>query len=177
MPVQRFETKRVEIEAIKFDGANFDELAEWTGGFQRPTKNEYEHTDITAEIWDFLHRSWIGVKDGQWIVRGAKGEFYPCDDETFHWKYTEIKSSTETDIDDAQDAIRHTIAGIRSDASDQLLYDKGRISTLEDESRVLEDSREPVAVTDKQQAAQEESEGGTVPKEDFERNWKNANSQ
>jgi hypothetical protein len=24
-----------------------------------------------------LHTTWVGVKTGQWIVRGVKGEFYP----------------------------------------------------------------------------------------------------
>jgi hypothetical protein len=89
--VKRFRTKIVEIEALRWEGDNLDEMKEWTGGNFR----DYPGPDgfgITAEVFDFLHDTWIGVKTGQWIVRGAKGEHYPCDDETFHWKYEEVKS-------------------------------------------------------------------------------------
>lgn len=89
MPVKRFRTKIVEIEAVRWEGDNLDEMKEWTGGKFRefPLHDSF---GITAEVFDFLHDTWIGVKTGQWIVRGALGEFYPCDNETFFWKYEEI---------------------------------------------------------------------------------------
>lgn len=94
MPVQRFVTKIVEVEALRFTGSNLDELKQWTEGGFASRDDKFDDfgdpTDITAEVWDFLHQTWIGVKDGQWIVKGAKGEFYPCDDDTFHWKYEEV---------------------------------------------------------------------------------------
>lgn len=92
MAVQKFRTKIVEIEAVRFDGENYAELQEWTNDqfFHVVEEDRDEDPDIRGEVWDFLHSTWIGVKPGQWIVRGAKGEFYPCDDETFHWKYEEI---------------------------------------------------------------------------------------
>lgn len=37
--------------------------------------------DITAAVYDFLHETWVGVKDGQWIMRGTEGELYPCEDD------------------------------------------------------------------------------------------------
>jgi len=91
MAVQKFKTKIVEIEAIKFDGENYAELQEWTNDkFFHVVKEDRLDPDIIAEVWDFLHSTWIGVRRGQWIVKGARGEFYPCDDETFHWKYEEV---------------------------------------------------------------------------------------
>jgi len=93
MAVKRFRTKIVEIEAIQFDGENYAELQKWTDDkfFHVVEDDRGDDPDIRAEVFDVLHSTWIGVKVGQWIVRGAKGEFYPCDDETFHWKYEEIK--------------------------------------------------------------------------------------
>lgn len=90
--VQRFRTKIVEIEAVRFTGDNWVELSEWTTGQFAPVfpEDRMDDPDITAAVFDVLHATWIGVKPGQWIVRGAKREFYPCDDETFHWKYEEI---------------------------------------------------------------------------------------
>lgn len=88
---QRFRTKVVEIEATKWTGDNYEEMFKWTDGcFKKADLTKFTDPLITAEVWDFLHQTWIGVKNGQWIVRGAKGEFYPCDDETFHWKYEEV---------------------------------------------------------------------------------------
>lgn len=90
--VKRFRTRPVEIEAMQFTGDNFQELWDWTEGNFRRTRYTTlaKHDDFEGGVWDQLHHTWIYVKAGQWIVRGAKGEYYPCDDETFHWKYEEV---------------------------------------------------------------------------------------
>lgn len=87
--IQRFRTKIVEIDAVRFTGENFDELREWTQGYFLPATDLWSD-QFTGRVYDKLHATWIGVISGQWIVKGAKGEFYPCDDETFHWKYEEV---------------------------------------------------------------------------------------
>ena len=91
--VRTFQTKIVQIEAIQFDGDNFAELTQWTDGrFRKGKMSNSDGTEsaFVAQVYDDLHQTWINVAPGQWIVRGAKGEFYPCDDETFHWKYEEV---------------------------------------------------------------------------------------
>jgi hypothetical protein len=106
--VKRFRTKPVEIKAIQWTGDNLKDVQDFVGSrkvdenwtiinFQLAgTYGLWIHDDgsamreITGEVFDTLHHSWIGVKTGQWIVRGVKGEVYPCDDETFHWKYEEV---------------------------------------------------------------------------------------
>lgn len=91
--IKRFRTKVVEVNAMQFTGDNHADLAEWTGGFfdERTPRNDFGEDDgFTGEVYDDLHDTWINVSPGQWIVCGAKGEFYPCDDETFHWKYEEV---------------------------------------------------------------------------------------
>ena len=89
---KRFRTRPVEIEATQFTGDNWEEMAEWTGNqFTQSYQVGFADDEtFLACVFDFLHGTWIGVLPGQWIVRGAKGEFYPCDDETFHWKYEEV---------------------------------------------------------------------------------------
>jgi hypothetical protein len=94
----RFRTKRVEIEATQFTGENFEEMYDWTEYQFRPVELKVGERyvqlasgDITAEVFDKLHDTWVGVVAGQWIVRGAKGEYYPCDDETFFWKYEPVE--------------------------------------------------------------------------------------
>jgi hypothetical protein len=91
---QRFRTKIVEVEAVQWTGENLEELTSFTeGNFNELTIHDRancEDPEATAEVFDKLHSTWILVLPWQWIVRGAKGEFYPCDDETFHWKYEEV---------------------------------------------------------------------------------------
>lgn len=91
---KKFRTRIVEIEATRFTGDNWDEMFEWTENQFRygpaTPRLTHEGLSLTAEVFDKLHNAWIGVAPGQWIVRGVKGEYYPCDDETFHWKYEEI---------------------------------------------------------------------------------------
>ena len=89
--VKKFRTKPVEILAIKFDGFNYDEVNKFTENqfFEVDESDRGDDPDIIAEVLDVLHSTWIGVKAGQWIIQGQKGEFYPCDPETFDWKYEE----------------------------------------------------------------------------------------
>lgn len=96
MTVKRFVTRRVEINALQWTGDNFEEMFEWTdGSFKKADRTQRLDPAFTGEVWDFLHGTWIGVKDGQWIVKGVKGEYYPCDDATFHWKYEEVDAPLE----------------------------------------------------------------------------------
>lgn len=93
--VIRFRTKPVEIDAIRFTFESGDEIKEWTTdpvdetcAFNWGYEDDREGgNDLWGQVFDVLHDTWINVFPGQWIVRGAKGEFYPCDNETFHWKY------------------------------------------------------------------------------------------
>lgn len=100
----KYKTKPFEIEAVLFDGENWDEVKNFVG--QRPsysTKNgieiyivnfqeagtyvAWDDDSIVAEVYDKLHATWVGVKAGQYIIKGMKGEFYPCDPEVFETKY------------------------------------------------------------------------------------------
>lgn len=99
MGPKKFVTKRVEIEAYRYDPSDVDGLIKWSeNNFrQGPLSGDEVSPEamaatlrFTAEVYDKLHDTWIKVTPGQWIVRGAKGEYYPCDDETFHWKYEEV---------------------------------------------------------------------------------------
>jgi hypothetical protein len=41
----------------------------------------------TFHVYDRLHDTWVKFQYGDWIVKGVKGEFYPCADETFQMTY------------------------------------------------------------------------------------------
>jgi hypothetical protein len=67
----------VIVEAIQWTGENETELRDWTGGkFETAEPGDWDG-DITAQVYDELHSTWVGVKTGHSVVRGVKGEFYP----------------------------------------------------------------------------------------------------
>lgn len=57
-----------------------------------------EGSIIMAEVYDELHDTWVGVKNGDYIIRGIKGEFYPHDGELFPQAYIENWQQEITDI-------------------------------------------------------------------------------
>lgn len=67
MSVVQLRKRPVDVQAVR-----------WTGD------NEAE---LTGSVFDDLHSTWVGVKTGQWIIRGVKGEFYPCDPEVLAETY------------------------------------------------------------------------------------------
>lgn len=105
----------VEVEAVRFLGGNFHEIWEFVG--TRTVEHDPEHVisnfhvagtyvawedrSILGEVWDKLHSTWVGVKDGQWIIRGIQGEFYPCDDEVFRESYIEVLDVEEPPFEQA----------------------------------------------------------------------------
>lgn len=51
---------------------------------------DYGTSVITAEVYDDLHETWVGVKDGDYIIKGLQGEFYPHDGPLMSEAYNEV---------------------------------------------------------------------------------------
>lgn len=89
----KFKTKPFEINAWRFDGENFDELygvCGWKFRSLADIADDGRGLGFSAQIYDDLHDTWVKVLPGQWIIRGQKGEFYPCDPEIFASKYEAV---------------------------------------------------------------------------------------
>jgi hypothetical protein len=92
MSVIRLRKKPIEVEAVQWTGDNEPELH----GFTRQhfeavdPEDRTDDPEITGAVRDVLHSTWVGVKTGQWIIRGVKGEFYPCDPEVLAESYEVI---------------------------------------------------------------------------------------
>lgn len=84
----KFKTKYFEIEAVQFDGTNIDVIEKFAGSHMiKEDRKPSDPTDVAYQVFDVLHKTWVNFFKGQWIIRGMKGEFYPCDDEVFRSKY------------------------------------------------------------------------------------------
>lgn len=78
----KYRKKPVVIEAIQWDGMNYDELGDWMG------------MSATCEIDGcFLIPTLEGemrASPGDWIIKGVQGEFYPCKPDIFAATYEEV---------------------------------------------------------------------------------------
>lgn len=104
----KYRTKPFEIEAIQFTGTNFGEVQAFCGvrsarwnpdvdiqNFEHAgTYASWEDEEIVAEVYDYLHSTWVGVRAGDYIIRGSREEYYPCDPFVFNSKY-ELVINTE----------------------------------------------------------------------------------
>lgn len=88
--VNTYSTKPFQIQAVQFTGDNEAEVQELTGKenfYYLEPEDRTDDPDLRGSVFDYLHSTWVGVKPGQWIIKGNKGEFYPCDPEIFEAKY------------------------------------------------------------------------------------------
>lgn len=89
----RYRKRPVEIDAVRYDGRNRDEVVAFIGGLGKveekkvsgPGRGMHEgiviHTlegDMTASV-------------GDWIIKGIAGEFYPCRDDIFRATYEAVE--------------------------------------------------------------------------------------
>lgn len=79
----RYRKKPVEIEAVQFNGTNHVEVAEFLAG------SDFE-PGIHGIVINTLEGS-MSAAPGDWVIKGVKGEFYPCKPDIFEATYEEVK--------------------------------------------------------------------------------------
>lgn len=84
--IKNYKTKPCEIQAVQWTGDNYDEIREFAG--EHVANLGYELSILTLE------GVMIASKD-DYIIKGLRGEFYPCKPDVFHKKYEEIKKGIE----------------------------------------------------------------------------------
>ena len=77
---RKFRKRPVVIEAIQYLGENAEAIVEWMG---RPYVFVAEGDPLIIET---LEGDMSG-SPGDWIIRGVKGEFYPCKPDIFEATY------------------------------------------------------------------------------------------
>lgn len=88
MNPQMFRKKPVEIEAMRFahlDDA--DAIALWCGGRRRTSIKPSDLTDQRFWIDIPTLEGVMSARLGDWIIKGVKGEFYPCKPDVFEMTY------------------------------------------------------------------------------------------
>jgi hypothetical protein len=90
----KFRKKPVEVEAMQWTGNNsfsimsfVGQQLEWT---EPPHGMELDNDHIPPEAYTIIIPTLEGdmkASKGDWIVKGVKGEFYPCKPDVFEMTY------------------------------------------------------------------------------------------
>jgi hypothetical protein len=100
----RFRKRPVEIEAMQWtiNGvaiANWMDECGWTGPpdndartavMARSDPNASGFNYVAGAVYDYLHDTWVSCTEGDWIIRGVQGEFYPCNPDVFDATYEPV---------------------------------------------------------------------------------------
>lgn len=89
--VNRYKTKPCEIEAIQWNGTNLKEIKDFVGN-----SLSYSICDTAWEVGKGIPFVFMKIKtlegdmqanEGDYIIKGLRGEFYPCKPDVFEKKY------------------------------------------------------------------------------------------
>lgn len=85
MIVRTFKKKPVTIEAMQIDGPDtIQPIVEWMNSHTTGWQTE------PPTIWIDTLEGRMTAEDGDWIIKGIAGEFYPCKDSIFIRTYQEV---------------------------------------------------------------------------------------
>lgn len=102
--VKQFRKKPVVIEAVVWDGSNFEEVLEFIYGV-----NYKDKMDVSFKEFETLRKNIIenglnidtleGIMTasiGDYIIKGVNGEFYPCKSDIFEKTYEVVSDNDRT---------------------------------------------------------------------------------
>ena len=88
MSSKKFVKKPVEVTALQWTGENIQEVKEFTG----PNVIRQFVYGGDLAVYNTLEKCYVDCPINHWIIKGVKGEFYPCDPEVLSMTYDEIKA-------------------------------------------------------------------------------------
>lgn len=94
MNVLRFRKKPVVIEALQYTPESREAVIEWCGARYR-----FMDDDGCLQEWTYLGIQTLEGEmkacPGDWIIKGVKGEFYPCKPDIFEATYEPVGATIE----------------------------------------------------------------------------------
>lgn len=83
----KYRKKPVLIDAWKTTRLDWLDWPDWVIQAER---DDVLRVDC-HQVYDELHKTWIKYEIGDWIIRGIRGELYPCKDEIFRATYEAVE--------------------------------------------------------------------------------------
>jgi hypothetical protein len=84
--MKQFRKKPVVVDAMQFVAGQLESAAKWSGGILVVENNQ---KIVGLSIATLEGRMTANL--GDWIIKGVKGEFYPCKPDIFEQTYEEVK--------------------------------------------------------------------------------------
>ena len=84
-----YRKKPLEISAVQWRGDNLAELEAFAGKAVRMSPSGNGILEIST-----MANGWVPSPIGEWLLRGVKGEFYPCADAVFRASYEPARLGT-----------------------------------------------------------------------------------
>lgn len=78
--IARYRKKPVEIEAVQWTGENWQEIKDFAGS----------DVSFDGRLYVFTLEGTLKVDIGDYIIKGVKGEFYPCKPDVFERTYEPV---------------------------------------------------------------------------------------
>lgn len=95
MGIKKYRKKPVEIEAIRWDGLNLSDVKSFVGDACKYDYYDdgYQVGVVPPSVDLFIHTLEGDMKcsKGDYIIKGVKGEFYPCKPDVFEQTYELIR--------------------------------------------------------------------------------------
>lgn len=82
----RFRKKPVVIEAVQYDGSNITELWDFAGA-----DKVYGPTEVNSLPFVMTLEGNMTISVGDFLIKGVKGEFYPCKPDIFEQTYEAVE--------------------------------------------------------------------------------------
>lgn len=93
----KFKKAPVVIDAIQWHGTNGNELLDWIAAFGENTSGTEIGVDFaTSEVTIKTLEGEMRGTPGDWVIRGVKGEYYPCKPDIFEKTYAPDLGGTAT---------------------------------------------------------------------------------
>lgn len=89
----KFKKNPIEIEALQWTGDNLKEIIDFTGLHQSAEKwtwEQYEAFVAAQGLKIFTLEGAMMASVGDWIIKGIKGELYPCKPDVFEITYSPV---------------------------------------------------------------------------------------
>lgn len=86
----KFRKKPVEIEAMQLTKESFLDVWHFLGGLMNI--DEWDDAELPEDKCEMVIKTLEGkhtASQGDWIIKGVKGEFYPCKPDIFKLTYTD----------------------------------------------------------------------------------------
>ena len=93
MEIKKFKTKPVVKEATQFNGSfrNASGIAAWINLNSEDRKARVQTQHEGARLFIVTLEGAMEAEEGDWIIKGLRGEFYPCKPDIFEKTYGEVE--------------------------------------------------------------------------------------